>query len=178
MTDRQGALGVLVNGTAPERDRALDEFFERYARDPLVLDKWFSVQALSIRDDTPEQVAALASHPAFNLTNPNRLRALVGSFAANQRAFHTISGRGYGFVADMILAVDRINPQTAARLVPPLGRWRRFDQRRAAMMRAALERILSTQGLSKDSYEQASKSLALGYAQRLPASQSATSAAT
>jgi aminopeptidase N len=160
MTDRQSALGVLVNGTAAERDRALAEFFDRYAQDPLVLDKWFSVQALSIRDDTPEQVAALANHPAFNLTNPNRLRALVGAFAANQRAFHTISGRGYSFVADMIIAVDRINPQTAARLVPPLGRWRRFDQRRAAMMRAALERVLATQGLSRDSYEQVSKSLA------------------
>jgi aminopeptidase N len=159
MTDRQSALGVLVNGTAPERERALGEFYDRYAADPLVLDKWFSVQALSIRDDTPEQVARLAGHSAFTLTNPNRLRALVGAFAANQRAFHSISGRGYGFVADMILTVDRINPQAAARLVPPLGRWRRFDPVRAGMMRAALERIVATDGLSKDSYEQASKSL-------------------
>jgi len=160
MTDRQAALGVLVNGTAPERERALDEFFDRYSKDALVLDKWFSVQALSIRDDTPEQVARLAAQPAFTLTNPNRLRALVGAFAANQRAFHSISGQGYSFVADMIVAVDRINPQTAARLVPPLGRWRRFDQRRGTMMRAALERVLASEGLSKDSYEQASKSLA------------------
>jgi aminopeptidase N len=159
MTDRQAALGVLVNGAAPQRALALGEFYDRYAQDPLVIDKWFSVQALSIRDDTPEQVAALARHPAFNLTNPNRLRALAGAFAANQRAFHAISGRGYGFVADMILAVDRINPQTAARLVPPFGRWRRFDQQRGAMMRSALERIVATEGLSKDSYEQASKSL-------------------
>lgn len=159
MTDRQAALGVLVNGTAPQREQALAEFYDRYARDPLVIDKWFSVQAMSNRDDTPEQVAGLAGHPAFTLTNPNRLRSLVGSFAANQRAFHNITGRGYDFVADTILAVDRINPQTAARLVPPLGRWRRFDQKRGAMMRAALERIVAAEGLSKDSYEQASKSL-------------------
>jgi aminopeptidase N len=159
MTDRQSGLGVLVNGTAPERELALEAFFDRYRNDSLVLDKWFSVQALSIRDDTLERVTALAKHPSFTLSNPNRLRALVGAFAANQRAFHGTSGKGYDFLAATILKVDQINPQTAARLVPPLGRWRRFDERRASMMRAALDRIVGTEGLSKDSYEQASKSL-------------------
>jgi aminopeptidase N len=160
MTDRQGALGVLVNGDAPEREQAIEAFYARHREDPLVLDKWFTAQALSLRSDTPERVAALAEHPDFTLRNPNRLRALVGAFAANQRALHEASGRGYRFVADMILAADRINPQTAARLVPPLGRWRRFDEARAAMMRAELERIVGTPGLSKDVLEQASKSLA------------------
>jgi aminopeptidase N len=94
------------------------------------------------------------------MSNPNRLRSLVGAFAANQRAFHEASGRGYRFLADMILAADRINPQTAARFVPPLGRWRRFDEARAALMRAELERIVAAPGLSKDVFEQASKSLA------------------
>jgi aminopeptidase N len=159
MTDRQGALGALASTDTPERQQALSAFYERYRGDALVLDKWFMVQALSSRDDTAEAVEALSRHPDFTLTNPNRLRSLVGAFAANQRAFHDISGRGYRFLADMIIAVDKINPQTAARLVPPLGRWRRFDESRAALMRAELGRILGHQGLSKDVFEQVSKSL-------------------
>jgi len=160
MTDRYGALGVLANGDAPERETALAAFYDRYRGDPLVLDKWFTTQALSMRDDTAEAVERLAQHPDFTLANPNRLRSLVGAFAANQFAFHSPDGRGYRFVADMILAADRINPQTAARLVPPLGRWRRFEPKRAALMREQLERIVATPGLSKDVFEQASKSLA------------------
>ncbi len=160
MTDRQGALGVLVNGDAPERKAALAAFYERYRDNGLVLDKWFTTQALSTRADTPGAVEKLARHPDFTLANPNRLRALVGAFSVNQRAFHDASGRGYAFLADMILAADRLNPQTAAKLVPPLGRWRRFGEDRAKLMRAALERIVATPGLSKDVYEQASKSLA------------------
>ena len=160
MTDRQGALGVLVNGYSGERDAALDAFYERYRGNALVLDKWFTTQALSTRDDVLDQVEALAKHPDFTLANPNRLRALVAAFSVNQRAFNDASGRGYRFLADMILAEDKLNPQTAAKLVPPLGRWRRFDEGRAALMRAELERIVATQGLSKDVFEQASKSLA------------------
>jgi aminopeptidase N len=159
MTDRQGALGVLVNGDSAEREPAIEAFYERHRHDQLVLDKWFTAQALSLRDDTPERVEALAKHPDFTIANPNRLRALVGAFAANQRALHEPSGRGYRFLAEMILAADRINPQTAARLVPPLGRWRRFAEPRAGRMRAELERIVATPGLSKDVFEQASKSL-------------------
>jgi aminopeptidase N len=159
MTDRQGALGALASSGSPERHGALAAFYERYRGDALVLDKWFTVQALSTRDDTLEAVEALAGHPDFTLANPNRMRSLVGAFAANQRAFHDASGRGYRFLADMILAVDRLNPQTAARLVPPLGRWRRFDAGRQDLMKAELERIVATPGLSKDVFEQASKSL-------------------
>jgi aminopeptidase N len=160
MTDRQGALSALVNSDSPERPGALAAFYERYRDDALALDKWFTVQAVSARDDALDQVMALARHPDFTLANPNRMRSLVGAFAANQRAFHDSSGRGYGFLADMILAVDRLNPQTAARLVPPLGRWRRFDEARRDLMKAELERIVATPGLSKDVFEQASKSLA------------------
>jgi aminopeptidase N len=159
MTDRQGALGALASSDAPERHGALAAFYERYRSDPLVLDKWFTVQALSTRDDTLERVEALARHPDFTLANPNRMRSLVGAFTANQRAFHDGSGRGYRFLADKILAVDRLNPQTAARLVASLGRWRRFDPRRQDLMKAELERIVATHGLSKDVFEQASKSL-------------------
>ncbi|MGS1016719.1 aminopeptidase N [Allosphingosinicella humi] len=159
MTDRQGALGTLANSYAPERDQALAAFYERFQGNPLVLDKWFTVQAFATRDDTLETVIALAGHPAFTLANPNRMRALVAAFSSNQRAFHDPSGRGYAFLADMVLAVDKLNPQTAARLVPPLGRWRRFDADRAALMKAQLQRIVDTPGLSKDVFEQASKSL-------------------
>ncbi|MGZ8286992.1 MAG: aminopeptidase N [Allosphingosinicella sp.] len=159
MTDRHGALGALASSEAPERHDALAAFYARYRTDALVLDKWFTVQALSTRDDTLDRVEGLAGHPDFTLSNPNRMRSLVGAFAANQRAFHHSSGRGYRFLADMILAVDRLNPQTAARLVPPLGRWRRFDAARQDLMKAELERIVATPGLSKDVFEQASKSL-------------------
>ncbi len=159
MTDRYGALGVLANGDAPERVAALDIFYNRYRSDALVLDKWFSVQALSTRDDTAQAVAELIQHADFTFENPNRLRAVASAFGANQRAFHVATGAGYRFMADIILKTDKINPQTAARLLPPLGRWRRFDEDRAAMMRAELERILEAPNLSKDVYEQASKSL-------------------
>ena len=104
-------------------------------------------------------VESLARHADFSIRNPNRWRALVSNFAANQWAFHHVTGRGYRFVADMILEVDRLNPQVAARQVPSLGRWRRFEANRAALMRAELERIVSTPGLSKDVFEQVSKSL-------------------
>jgi len=160
MTDRQGALGVLANNEAPERETALADFHDRYKGDALVIDKWFTAQALSTRADTAEAVEALAKHPDFTIANPNRLRSLVGAFAVNQRAFHQASGRGYRFVADMILAVDKLNPQAAARLVPSLGRWRRFETKRAELMRGELQRILDVPGLSKDVFEQVSKSLA------------------
>lgn len=163
MSDRQGALTALANltGEAAEAKRvaALDIFYNRYRDNGLVLDKWFQTQALSTRPDTIDTVAELVRHPDFTLTNPNRARALVGAFAVNQRAFHGADGRGYRFVADQLIALDRINPQTAAKLVPPLGRWRRFDAERAAQMRAELERILAQPGLSKDMTEQVGKSL-------------------
>ncbi|MDB5689781.1 MAG: hypothetical protein JWL91_1657, partial [Sphingomonas bacterium] len=159
MTDRQGALGVLASGDTAERERALAMFHDRYRENALVLDKWFTTQALSSRADTIDAVARLAEHRDFTLTNPNRVRALVGAFVVNQRAFHDASGAGYRFLADKVIAVDRLNPQTAARLIPPLGRWRRFDAARADRMRAELQRVLETPGLSKDVFEQASKSL-------------------
>jgi len=160
MTDRQGALGILANGESSERDRALAAFYERYRDNALVLDKWFSTQALSLRADTVSAVEQLSGHPDFTIANPNRVRSLVGSFSVNQRAFHDKSGRGYRFLADKVMQIDRLNPQTAAKLVPPLGRWRRFDEVRGALMQAELQRILEAPALSRDVYEQVSKSLA------------------
>jgi len=159
MTERQGALSVLANGSSDERVAALDIFYNRYRDNALVLDKWFQTQALAAREDVVDQVAELAAHKDFTLANPNRARALYGAFAANQFGFHHFSGRGYTLLADAIVALDRLNPQTAARLVPPLGRWRRFGEQRGERMQAELRRILATPGLSKDVTEQVSKSL-------------------
>ena len=159
MTERQAALATLANGASPEREAALDIFHHRYGGDALTLDKWFQTQAFAVHPDTVELVEELGRHKDFTLANPNRVRSLYGAFAGNQWAFHHESGKGYRLVADCIIALDRLNPQTAARLVPPLGRWKRFDPARAALMRGELERILAQPGLSKDVTEQASKSL-------------------
>jgi aminopeptidase N len=159
MTDRMGALTTLVSSASDIRTTALDIFYSQYCDNPLVLDKWFQAQAQSSRDDTGAVVAGLAEHADFTLTNPNRARSLIGAFGANQRAFNNADGSGYRFLADQLIALDRLNPQTAAKLLPPLGRWRRFDAARAGLMRAELERIVRTPGLSKDLFEQASKSL-------------------
>ncbi|MEI6418661.1 MAG: aminopeptidase N [Sphingomonadales bacterium] len=160
MTDRMGALMALVGTDHPARDRCLADFYQRFAGNNDVIDKWFSVQALANRPDTLARVQALLDHPDFTLSNPNRLRSLVGAFAANQRWFHAADGAGYALLTDQLLAVDRINPQSAARLAVPLGRWRRFDQGRAALMKAQLERIVALPGASKDVLEMASRALA------------------
>ena len=160
MTDRMGALTALINTDAPERDACLADFHARFAGNNDVLDKWFTVQALAQRLDTLAKVKALLRHKDFTLSNPNRLRSLVGAFAANQRQFHAEDGAGYALLTDQLLAVDRINPQSAARLAVPLGRWRRFDMARSKLMRAQLERIVAAPGVSKDVLEMASRSLA------------------
>ena len=159
MTERQSALATLANGRSDEREAALDIFYNRYRDDALTLDKWFQTQAFASYPDTVDLVEELARHPDFTLANPNRVRSLFGAFAGNQWAFHHRSGKGYKLVADCIIALDKLNPQTAARLVPPLGRWRRFHDARAALMRGELQRILAQPGLSKDVTEQVSKSL-------------------
>jgi aminopeptidase N len=159
MTDRQGALVVLAMLDAPERGDALGQFYHRFRDDTLVIDKWFAIQASASRTDTLDVVESLRRHPDFTMKNPNRLRALAGGLASNLWVFHDASGRGYRMLADMIIESDALNPQVAARLVPPLGRWKRLEQARSAMMREQLERIVATPGLSKDVFEQASKSL-------------------
>ncbi len=160
MTDRLGAMTALINSPAPARIAVLADFHARFAGNNDVIDKWFSAQALANRPDVLADVERLLKHPDFTLTNPNRLRSLVGAFAANQRWFHAADGEGYCLLADQLIAVDRINPQSAARLAVPLGRWRRFDAGRAALMRAELERIVAAPGTSKDVLEMASRALA------------------
>jgi aminopeptidase N len=161
MTDVLAALAVLSAIDCPERRAALDAFHARWHGDDLVLDKWFAIQAMSPLPDTPDAVRALAKHTDFDLRNPNRVRALVASFASgNQVRFHEPSGSGYRFVSDTIIALDPMNSQVAARLVPPLGQWRRVDPARQALMKQELQRILDAPGLSKGAYEMAMRSIA------------------
>ncbi|GAA4046418.1 aminopeptidase N [Parerythrobacter jejuensis] len=159
MTDRQGALMVLTGLDGVERTNALLDFYNRYQNNALVIDKWFVLQALSLHPNAMEHVKALAKHPDFTLRNPNRVRSLYMGFAGNPHAFHQADGEGYRILADLILALDPINPQTAARFVPPLGRWRRIEPGRAALMRAELERIAAAENLSRDTFEQVTRSL-------------------
>jgi aminopeptidase N len=159
MTDRYAALMTLANGDSPARVKALAAFYARYENDPLTLDKWFQVQSMAMRADTVAAVTALTQHPDFTIGNPNRFRALIGGFGVNQRWFHQADGAGYRLYADQILALDPVNAQTAAKMIPALGRWRRFDEARQALMRAQLQRMLATPVLSKDVFEQVSKSL-------------------
>ncbi|HTR15660.1 MAG TPA: aminopeptidase N [Acetobacteraceae bacterium] len=161
MTDVVAALAVLCDSASPERDAALAAFYARWKDDDLVLDKWFAVQAMASAPDTLERVRALAHHPDFRLRNPNRARALLGAFSfGNPVRFHDSSGAGYAFLADHVIALDPLNATTAARLVQALGTWRRYDPRRQALMRRALERVLATPKLSRNTYEMVSKSLA------------------
>ncbi len=159
MTDVLAALMVLAGSGGPEGESALVGFHARWRHDDLVLDKWFSIQAMSPREGAIGRVRALYAHPDFDLRNPNRMRSLIGAFASgNPVAFHAADGSGYAFLADAILAVDRINGQVAARMVGPLGAWRRQDAGRQALMRDALARVLAEPGLSQGTREMASRS--------------------
>ncbi len=159
MTDRQGALMVLAGIESPLRAEKLAAFHQRFADNALVIDKWFALQAASLHPAVLDHVRELSRHPDFTLANPNRVRALYMAMAGNPGAFYDPGGSGFRMVADLILALDPINAQTAARFVAPLGRWRQIEPGRSARMRAELERIAAVPGLSKDTIEQVSKSL-------------------
>jgi aminopeptidase N len=160
MTDAITALANLANTDCPERKEALAAFYEKWKDDPLVLDKWLSIQALSRLPKALEDVKALTRHPSFNIKNPNKVRALIGAFSANAVRFHDPGGEGYAFLADHVLTLDPMNPQIAARLVSAFTLWKRYDEKRKALMKAQLERILKAPRLSKDVHEIVSKSLA------------------
>ncbi|MEE9927226.1 aminopeptidase N [Microvirgula sp. AG722] len=160
MTDQIGALNALRDIRHPDRDAVFNEFAHRWIDDALVMDKWFALNAASHRGDTLQMVQDLLLHPAFSLRNPNKARALLGSFGRNIAAFHREDGAGYRFMADQVLAVDAINPQVAARLVAAFNRWKRVDPARRQMMQAELERLIAHPALSKDVYEIVEKNLA------------------
>ncbi|MCH9681778.1 MAG: aminopeptidase N [Deltaproteobacteria bacterium] len=160
MTDAEAALHCLVHVGGEHRDAALRDFYERWKQEPLVVDKWFTAQAVSTVPDTLDRVIALCGHADFNLRNPNRVRALLGALSVrNPSQFHAADGRGYALLADHVLQLDRLNPQGAARLVGPLGHWRRYDTGRREAMRTQLTRISRSEGLSRDVFELASKAL-------------------
>ena len=160
MTDMLAALSILSQHDIPQRQPALDAFYDKWKHDRQVVEKWFSIQATSSSADTLNKVQELMQHPAFSIKNPNLVRSLIGRFcAANPVNFHRADGSGYRFLAEQVLALDELNPQIAARMVQSLSRWRRFDAARQDLMREQLERISQHPGLSKDVYEIASRSL-------------------
>ena len=151
MTDYEAALACLIEVEAPERDQAVERFYARWKDEPLVVDKWFRVQAFSTLPRTFERVVELVRHPAFTLRNPNRARSLIGAFAVgNQVRFHAADGKPYAFLADQVLELDALNPQVAARIVSAFNPWRRFDQGRQQHARLQLERIAGHPGISRD----------------------------
>jgi aminopeptidase N len=161
MTDSIGALTTIVNSIHPAKADCLAHFYQTWQGEALVVDKWFALQASSSASDAFAVVQSLLQHPAFDLKNPNRVRSLIGAFSqANPLHFHAASGQGYAFLAGQIIALNAINPQVASRMLNPLTTWRRYDEPRQAMMRAQLERVMTTPNISRDVYEVASKSLA------------------
>ncbi len=161
MTDRMAALETLALHDRPERAAALDDFYARYADDPLVIDKWLALQAAIPEPATLDQVRALTKHPAFSVANPNRVRALIGSFAqANHTQFNRPDGAGYDFVADFALALDPKNPQVAARLMGAFRSWRALEAVRRARAEAALRRVAAAPAPSRDVHDIVARTLA------------------
>jgi aminopeptidase N len=160
MTDQIAALGALVDSQNPEKSASLESFYQQWESEGLVIDKWFSLQAMSTQADTFSVVQRLLQHAAFDLKNPNRVRALIGAFSqSNPLHFHAENGQGYQFLADQVIALNKINPQVASRMVGALTQWRRFDKARQTLIKQQLERIINTEHISKDVFEIASKSL-------------------
>ncbi|NOQ15183.1 MAG: aminopeptidase N, partial [Methyloprofundus sp.] len=160
MTDQIAALGCIVNSQNPAKSDCLQQFYQQWQDEALVIDKWFSLQASSSQTNTFTVVQSLLQHSAFDLKNPNRVRALVGAFSlANPLHYHAINGQGYQFLADQVIALNSLNPQVASRMVGALTQWRRFDEQRQILIKQQLERIINTENISKDVFEIASKSL-------------------
>ena len=160
MTDVRQALTLLVHSDRDDlASPALKSFGEKWSHDPLVMDQWFTIQVSRPQEDVLERVKYLMQHPAFSLKNPNKVRALIGAFAQNRVNFHRLDGQGYQLLADVVIELNRLNPEIAARLITPLTRWQRFDETRQALMRSQLERI-KQEPLSSNVYEVVEKALA------------------
>ncbi|XOF34208.1 MAG: aminopeptidase N [Candidatus Electrothrix sp. YB6] len=159
MTDMAAALTAVVNADRQAGDELLADFYTRWQNDPLVVDKWLVLQATCTLPGTLGRVKELLRHPAFSMKNPNKVRSLVGAFGSNLQQFHAPDGSGYSFLADCIMELDPVNPQTAARLVTPLTLWKRYDADRQELIKRQLERIAALPGLSRDVGEVVKKSL-------------------
>ena len=161
MTDTVAALAALRDGDSAERASLFERFEARWRDEPLVLDKWFALEATSARGDTLARVKRLLAHPRFNAKNPNRVRSLVGAFTlCNFARFHDRDGQGYAFAADEVLALDPTNPQLAAAVAGAFNLWKRFPEPRRGLMQAALQRIATAPGLSPDVTEVVTRTLA------------------
>jgi aminopeptidase N len=161
MTDRSAALGTLVAAARPERVAALEDFHRRYRDDALVLDKWLAFEASAPALETLDRVKALLHHPSFAITNPNRIRALIGTFAGgNQTQFNRADGAGYDFLADFVIDLDKRNPQTAARLLVSFRSWRALESKRRALAEAALRKVAQVPDLSSDTRDIVTRTLA------------------
>lgn len=160
MTDRVAALTSLAGNKNGERQEAFVDFYNRFKSYPLVMDKWFALQASANREGMMDDLIALKSHPDFNIKNPNRVRSLFSAFAMNNLAqFHAENGAGYAFLRDAVIALNDINPQIAARLLTPLRSWKAYSHNRQEMMKDALSEILKIKDIAPDVFEIASKSL-------------------
>jgi aminopeptidase N len=160
MTDQIAALSCIVNTDHSKRETCLDEFYQKWQNEPLVIDKWFSLQATCQRPDTLARVKELFKHPAFDLKNPNRVRALIGAFCqSNPINFHAKDGSGYQFLTDQVTQLNALNPQIAARMLTAMTAWRRYDSQRQQLMNEQFQRIIETPNISRDVYEVAAKSL-------------------
>ncbi|QJR82607.1 aminopeptidase N [Alteromonas pelagimontana] len=161
MTDTMGALKAAQHGDKEQFEKLLASFEQQWREEPLVLDKWFALHATQERDDILSHITLLREHPQFSIGNPNRVRALIGSFAFyNTAGFHAIDGSGYKFVTDYLLMLDKTNPQVAARIVTPLTQWQNYAPVYQEKMKVQLGRLLNEKGLSRDLFEKVSKSLA------------------
>jgi len=160
MTDAMAALSCLANTDCPERVTALETFYARWKGEPLVVDKWLSVQATSRLPGTFAEVKRLTSHPAFDWKNPNKVYALIRSFSTNHVRFHAADGSGYMLLADSIIGLDALNPQIAARISRAFDRWRKFDANRQTYARTALQRVRDAAHLSRDTTEVVTRALA------------------
>ncbi len=161
MTDRIAALGTLSLHDKPQREEAIEDFYQRYASDPLIIDKWFALQAGIPDAGTLDRVRGLTTHAAFSLSNPNRVRSLIGAFAqGNVTQFNRADGKGYDFVADTVLDLDEKNPQVAARLLSAFKSWRAMEPRRRTLAEAALRRVAAVSNLSRDVNDIVQRSLA------------------
>lgn len=159
MTDVIAVLATFVHCDIPARQELLDDFYVKWKEDQLVMDKWLILQAGSSIPGTLHAVQSLMEHPAFSLSNPNKIRSLIGSFGANHFHFHAADGAGYQFLADQIIKLDSTNPQIASRLTTPFAAWRRYDARRQELMKNQLQRIMKKEGLSGGVYEMVKRSL-------------------
>jgi len=160
MTDQIAALSAMVNSSHPAKAQCLDDFYQQWQAEALVIDKWFTLQAMSQQSDTIEVVQRLLNHPAFDLKNPNRVRSLIGAFSqSNPVHFNAENGAGYQLLADQVIELNSLNPQVASRMVSALTSWHRFDSPRQMLIKQQLQRIIKTDNISKDVFEIASKSL-------------------